>query len=132
MSYGIDTSILVRLLVGEPAAVATKVRKRLLELHRLRQPVIASDLVIAEGYVALKYHYDVEPAAIRAGLQAMLASGLVQPAPGSAVLAVLQSKVGGKAGFVDRLIQASYVADGMTVLTVDKAQARIGRSEYVG
>jgi len=132
MSYGIDTSVLVRLLVGEPAAVATKVRERLLELHRLRQPVIASDLVIAEAYVALKYHYAIEPDAIRGGLQAMLASGLVQPEPGSAVLAVLQAKVGGRAGFVDRLIQASYAVDGMTTLTVDKAQAKIGRSEYIG
>jgi len=132
VSYGLDTSVLVRLLTGEPAATTARVRDRLLEAHRLRQPVVACDAAVSEAYAALKYHYDLDPADIRQSLLAMFASGLVSPEPGSAALAVLQSKAGGKAGFVDRLIQARYEADGMTTLTVDKAQARLGRSEYIG
>lgn len=132
MSLGVDTSVLIRLLVGEPAALAAKATERLLEAHRLRQAVIASDLVIAEAYHALKYHYEVDPAEIRRVLLAMLVSGLVQPEPGSGVLSVLQMKAAGKAGFVDRLIQARYEVDGMTTLTLDKAQAKIGRSEFIG
>lgn len=132
MSLGIDTSVLVRLLVGEPAPLTAKAKARLLDAHRLRQPVVVSDLVISEAYFALKFHYDFESADICAALLAMLTSGLVQPEPGSAALAVLQARIPGKAGFVDRLIQARYEADGMTTLTLDKAQAKIGRTEFIG
>lgn len=132
MSLGIDTSVLVRLLIGEPIPLATKARDRLLEAHRAREAVIVSDLVIAEAYHALKFHYELDPADIRRALLAMLTSGLVQAETGSAALAVLQAKSPGKAGLVDRLIQARYEADGMTTLTLDKAQAKIGRSEFIG
>ena len=132
MSIGIDTSVLVRLLTGEPAALAAKAKARLVDAHRVRQAVMVSDLVVAEAYHALKYHYEIESAAIRHALLEMLTSGLVQPEPGSAVLAVLQARTAGKAGFVDRLIQARYEADGMTTLTFDKAQAKIGRTEFIG
>jgi len=132
MSFGIDTSVLVRLMVGEPAPIAAKARTRLIEAHRLRQPVLVSDLVIAEAYHALKFHYDFDPAEIRTALLAMLTSGLVQPEPGSAALAVLQARLPGKAGLVDRLIQARYEMDGLTTLTLDKAQAKMGRSEFIG
>jgi predicted nucleic-acid-binding protein len=135
VSFGVDTSVLVRLLVGEPAALASKARERLLAVHRLGQPVFVSDLVIAEAYYALKFHYGSAPEDVRRSLLAMLTSGLIQPEPGSAVLAVLavlQSKIGGKAGFVDRLIQARYEADGLTTLTLDRAQAKLGDVEFLG
>lgn len=132
MTLGLDTSILVRLLVGEPATLATKAQERLLEAHRVRQAVIVSDLVIAEAYHALKHHYDLEPSAIRQALLAMLTSGMVQPEAGSAVLSVLQAKKPGKAGFVDRLIQAHYEVDSVTTLTLDKAQTKMGRTEFIG
>lgn len=131
MSFGVDTSVLVRLLVGEPAAQASKAKERLLAAHRLRRPVHVSDLVIAETYYALKFHYGSALEDIRRSLLAMLTSGLIQPEPGSAVLAVLQSKIGGKAGFVDRLIQARYEADGLTTLTLDRAQAKLGHVELI-
>jgi predicted nucleic-acid-binding protein len=132
VTIGLDTSVLVRLLVGEPAPLAERAKTRLLEAHRLRQAVIVSDLVIAEAYHALKYHYEIEPADIRQALLGMLTSGLVQAEPGSAALAVLTEKAAGKAGFVDRLIQARYDADGLTMWTMDKAQAKLGRTTFIG
>lgn len=131
MSLGIDTSVLVRVLVGEPAALAAKAQHRLLRAHQEREPVMVSDLVIAEAYHTLKYHYAYDPADIRKVLTTMLTSGLVQPEIGSAALAVLQSPEPGKAGFVDRLIQARYRLDGMTTLTLDKTQAKLANAELV-
>jgi predicted nucleic-acid-binding protein len=132
VSLGLDTSVLVRLLIGEPVPMAEKAQKRLLEAHRVREAVVVSDLVVAEAYHALKYHYEFAPAEIRHGLLAMLTSGMVQPEPGSAVLAVLQAKEAGKAGFVDRLIHAHYGTDGKTTLTFDKAQSKFGKTELIG
>ena len=93
--------------------------------------MVVSDLVIAETHHALKFLYEIEPADIRPCLQQMLASGLIQPEPSSAVLADLTEKPG-KAALVDRLIQARHEADGLTTWTLDKAQARIGKSSYSG
>jgi predicted nucleic-acid-binding protein len=132
MSFGIDTSVLVRVLVGEPATLAAKAQRRLLQAHQERESVMVSDLVIAEAYHALKHHYSLDPADIRKALATTLTSGLVQPEPGSTVLAVLQSPEDGKAGFVDRLIHARYQLDGMTTLTLDKTQAKLGNAEFVG
>lgn len=132
MSFGIDTSVLVRLLTGEPVETAQAVKSRLVDAFKRDEVVIASDVVIAEGYYALKYHYQCEPAAIRSSLTAMLTSGLVKPEPGSAVLDVLQAKGTGKSGFVDRLMQARYDQAGLITLTVDKAQSRLGKAEFIG
>src|SRR5580658_8464365 len=121
-----DTAVLVRLLIGGPADLATKAQDRLLEAHRVRESVAASDLVMAEAYHAPRRHYGLDPADIRRGILAMLTSGMVQPEPGSAVLTVLQARISGKAGFVDRLIQARYETDGLTTLTPDTAQSKIG------
>lgn len=132
MSLGIDTSVLVRLLVGKPAHLAAKAEQRLLDAHRARESVVASDLVIAEAYHALKYHYEIAPADIRRSLLSMLTSGLVRPELGSAVLGVLTARQLGKAGLVDRLIQAGYESHGGTTLTFDKEQSKLGKTELIG
>ncbi len=132
MSLGVDTSVLVRLLIGKPTHLATKAEQRLLEAHRARESVVASDLVIAEAYHALKYHYEIAPADIRRSLVSMLTSGLVQPELGSAVLEVLTARRVGKAGLVDRMIQASYGSHGRTTLTCDKEQSKLGNTELIG
>lgn len=131
MKFGIDTSVLVRLLVGEPSATVAKIRERLLEAHRLLAPVTASDVVIAEAYYALKYHYALDSAAIRQALLLTLTSGLIRPEAGSPVIEVLRSKISNKAGFVDRLIQARYERAGLATLTVDRAQSKLGNAQLI-
>jgi predicted nucleic-acid-binding protein len=131
MTLGIDTSVLVRVLVGEPAALAAKAQRRLLHAHQEREPVMVSDVVVAEAYHALKYHYALDPTDIRKALTTTLTSGLVQLEPGSAALTVLQSTGNSGAGFVDRLIHARYRLDGVTTLTFDKTQAKLGNTELI-
>jgi predicted nucleic-acid-binding protein len=132
LSVGIDTSVLVRLLVGEPAALTAKAKARLLAAHLAGEAVVASDVVIAETWHALQYHYEVREAAVREALLAMLASGLVQLEAGSGAGAALREKGAKKVGFVDRLIRARDGAAGRVTLTLDRAQARLGRAEYIG
>jgi len=117
---------------GAAAAAATQAQARLLAAPRLRQQVIVSDMVLAEAYHALKYHYDIESKAIRQALLHMLSSGMVQAETGSAALAVLSEKLSSKAGFVDHLIQARYHADQRSTWTLDKAQAKLGNAEFIG
>ena len=48
------------------------------------------------------------------------------------LVGVLREKGSAKVGFVDRLIRARDESAGRVTLTLDRAQARLGRAEYIG
>ncbi len=122
--FGIDTSILVRLLTGEPEAEfdrCARTLRRLVEDDGAE--VFASNQVIGEAYIAVQHHYGVSKAQSRAGLTDVLQSGLVAPLGGDAVIAILGEVRG--AGLLDRLIADDYSRAGLEVLTLDRKMAAL-------
>ena len=122
--FGIDTSILVRLLTGEPEAEfnrCTRMLKRLVEDDGVE--VFASNQVIGEAYLTVQHHYGVSRAEARGGLTEVLQSGLVAPLGGVAVIAALGQARG--AGLLDRLIADDYSRAGLEVLTLDRKMAAL-------
>ena len=57
MSVGLDTSVVLRLLTGEPAVESRLARARIERAHAAADHVIVTDLVLAEAYFALHHHY---------------------------------------------------------------------------
>ena len=101
--FGIDTSILVRLLTGEPREDFLDCVAGLIALvEHEGSEIFASNQVIGEAYVAVQHHYRVSKPDARAGLLDVLRSGLVSPMGGPAVFAALEAS--GGAGLFDRLI----------------------------
>ena len=124
MRFGIDTSVLVRLLVGEPAdAFDDCVRKLSAMIEDDGAEIFASNQVIGEAYVAVQHHYDIDRSDARAGLKDVLSSGLVAPLNGHAVFEALEAGIG--AGLFDRLIADEYTRAGMEVLTLDRRMAAL-------
>ena len=122
--FGIDTSVLVRLLVGEPAADFEECVRTLSALiEDDGAEVFASNQVIGEAYVAVQHHYAVTRADARTGLRDVLRSGLIAPLNGRAVLEALDATTG--AGLFDRLIADEYARAGMEVLTLDRRMAAL-------
>ena len=124
---GLDTSVVLRLLVGAPADQA---RAALAFVQRNRSAgkrVVASDLVITEAYYALHAHYEVPKPEAVAALLEMLRSGLVEPADGPAITRALETaaRAPAKLGFVDRLIHAQYERMSATLATFERAAARL-------
>ena len=117
MAIGLDTSIVVRLLVGAPEAQARAARRRLERAIERRESVIVCDLVIAEAYDALQFHYDVPKAEARSMLMRFVRSGVVTVEPREAE-EVLDATSG--AGLVDRLIHARHRALGAVTLTFER------------
>jgi len=124
---GLDTSVVLRLLVGSPPdqveAALSFVKKSLAAGVKL----VVSDLVVSEAYFALHAHYDVPKLeAIRVLLE-LLRSGLVEPADGPAIQAVLEAaaRPPAKPGFVDRLIHAQYGRASASMLTFERAAGRL-------
>jgi predicted nucleic acid-binding protein len=57
MTLALDTSVVIRLLIGEPAGKALAAQQAI--ESKPRGSVAVSDLVIGESYVALRHHYEV-------------------------------------------------------------------------
>ena len=118
LRYGIDTSVLVRLLTGKPPDAFSYCEKTLRTLAESGAEIFASNQVIGETYVTVQHHYGVSRADARASLLYVLHSGLVSPLNGHSVIAALESS--GGPGLFDRLIADEYSRAGMEVLTLDR------------
>lgn len=122
--YGIDTSVLVRLVTGHPEP---GFEHSLTALSALIEndgaEIFASNQVIGEAYVAIQHHYGISKAETRTGLLEVLQSGLVAPQNGVSVIAALEAS--GGAGLLDRLIANDYERAGLSALTLDKRMATL-------
>ncbi|MEK7437335.1 MAG: PIN domain-containing protein [Pseudomonadota bacterium] len=122
--FGIDTSILVRLVSGDPEdGFEQCVRKLTALIERDGAEVFASNLVIGETYIALQHHYGVAKPEARAALLSVLNSGLVAPLNGAGAYAALEADSG--CGLLDRLIADDYGRAGLITLTLDRKMAAL-------
>lgn len=129
MTLGLDTSVVVRLLVGAPADQAECARQ-LLEAQP-RGSVMVSDLVVSEAYFALRHHYAVPHARVVAALLALLSDArMMSTGVARSALANMPDRDSG-AGFMDRLIHASYEADDVTMRTFDRGAARLPGTQLI-
>ena len=128
--YGIDTSVLVRLVAREPQRDYERCIQRLRELVEVeRGEVYASNQVIGEAHVTLIYHYNATDREARNGLINALTSGLVVPQNGRAVLDILESS--GEPGLFDRLITDDYTRARLETLTLDRRMASLPHASLV-
>jgi len=125
MNIGFDTSVVLRLLTGEPEGQA---RVALAEVHALSRRgvrMFVSDLVVSEVYFALQHHYGVPKAEALSLLARFFdESGIKALGAAVAVLAT-PHPAKGSPGFVDRLIHAEYVHSSLEVVTFEKAAGRL-------
>ena len=122
--FGIDTSILVRLVTGEPE---NHFERCVGELRSLIEDqgseVFASNQVVGEAYIAVQHHYGVSGADARASLLDVLHSGLVAPVNGRSVIEALETS--GNPGLFDRLIADDYSRAGLETLTLDRRMSSL-------
>ena len=117
--YGIDTSVLVRLLTRDPEKdFAYCVRKLRALIEDQTSEIFVSNQVVGEAYIAVQHHYGVSRADARASLLDVLRSGLVAPLNGRSVIEALNAS--GGPGLFDRLIADDYSRAGLEVLTLDR------------
>jgi predicted nucleic acid-binding protein len=127
---GLDTSVVVRLLIGEPSALAEMARRMLDD-----EPpgsCAVSDIVVGEAYFALRHHYEVPHARAVAALSALLGDPRVRTTGvARQVLIAMPAKESG-AGLMDRLIHGGYERDGLAMVTFDRTAARLPGAHRLG
>lgn len=122
IAIGLDTSVVVRLLVGLPEAQAEAARRRLERAVERSERVVVSDLVFAEAYHALQHHYRLPKAEARSILHRLATSGTIAVDPAQALTA-LEARPG--AGLVDHLIHARYRSLGVVTTTFERKQGAL-------
>lgn len=122
---GLDTSFVLRLLVGEPVAQAERAVAQLDSIRSEGKRCAVSDLVVSEAYFALQYHYQVPKQLALDTLKAFLDSPEILPTGES--LSVLQQTGLGKSkpGFVDRVIHAEYMKTVPIMLSFERSAAKL-------
>lgn len=128
MVVGLDTSVVVRLLVGEPVDQVRAASERLARLHDAGTTILVTDLAVAEAYYALHHHYGVPKREARDLLRRFVESGVVALDPVTSINAFPDS-----AGtcFVDRLIHERHRAHAGTTLTFERGQAKLVGAEHL-
>ena len=131
MNAGLDTSVVVRLLIGEPQSQAAVAWQFVTECFSAGLPAQVSELVVAEAYFVLQHHYEVPVAAALQQLNALLTDERV--VAHGAILKVLRTPnlAASKPGFVDRLIYETYHARDKILVTFDKGAARLPNSHLL-
>ena len=129
--YGIDTSIFVRLLTGDPEKDFEETKSALEKIltDDAAAEIEVSNMVIAEAYFVLQHHYGVSKEEAKAGLASVMTSGLTKPQRGQDVLEALVAAQ--EPGLLDRLIAAEYAACGIITLTNDRKMGRLPRSRLL-
>jgi predicted nucleic-acid-binding protein len=131
VKVGLDTSVVLRLLVGEPANQAERAWRAVVEVRSGGGEVFVSDLVASEAYFALHHHYAVPKGEALRQLRALFASGeLVSEGVAPEVLAT-PKLASAKPGFVDRMIHAGYLRSLDQTLTFERAAGKLARARVL-
>ena len=122
--FGIDTSVLVRLITGEPTEHFDYcVRKLRTLVEDQNAEIFASNMVIGEAYIAVQHHYGISKLDARKELSRTLRSGLVAPLNGRSVIDALEAC--GGPGLFDRLIAEGYSHADVEALTLDQRMSKV-------
>jgi predicted nucleic-acid-binding protein len=125
MKVGLDISVVLRLLLGEPADQSARAVAFLDELSRGGHDAVISDLVAAGVYFALQHHYDVSKHDALQGLRDLFDAGEIKPLGAIAGVLATRGLASAKPGFVDRLIHGAYAEVVDEMVTFEKAAARL-------
>ena len=122
--YGIDTSVLVRLMSRDSLDEYRRCVAVLTDsVENQNGEVVASNQAIGEAYVAVQHHYGATRAEARNEILNIFRSGLIRPLSGSRIMRILETARG--AGLVDHLIVDGYSESGYATLTLDKKMGNL-------
>jgi predicted nucleic acid-binding protein len=132
VTVGLDTSVVLRLLIGSPVSQATAAVAFLDDLNRRGDRPVMCDMVVAETYYALQHHYGVRKADAITALRRLFADGEIASIGAAADVLSTPSLATAKPGFVDRLIHRAYLSDGARMATFERSSARLSAVVVVG
>ena len=131
MRMGLDTSVVLRLLTGEPESLAVLAARRVESSLLGGDTVLVSDIVVSEAYFALQHHYGLSKAAALEVLGDFLRQSGIEAVGSAKSILGMPNLAMARLGLVDRLIHAEYLRVADEMLTFEKSAARLPRARVL-
>lgn len=129
MTYGCDTSFLMRILTNHPVPLAAKVIAETDKRIKSGDVFEISDLTLSEAYFSLQASYGVSKADALTLLRMISeAAGFTVSDHARGILA-LPNLATAKPGFVDRLIHGTYFSEGNKTVACEKSFRKLSLTE---
>ena len=131
MTFGMDTSYLLRLLTGQPKKLAEKALARYLEAVGRGDSFSVSDTVVTEAYYALQHHYGKTKDETIEALKGISEDDSIAFSAGFDSVISLSNLANANPGFLDRVLAADYRSRGQITLSCEKSFCRLPDTEVV-
>ena len=118
MTFGLDTSVVLRLLTGQPQELAVHALARYQEGIANGDSFYVSDVVASEAYYAIQHHYG------KTKEEAL--SALKDFSSGEGISFSQKNP-----GFVDRMLASGYREQGQITLSCEKSFRRLADTEVI-
>lgn len=131
MTYGLDTSVVLRLATNDPADLSQRTVDRIRQLRENGNDFIISDVAINEIYYALQHHYQLSKMDAIETIRAIAASPGFSVSPEA--MAALETPEAWKAspGMIDRMIANGYAARGYVTISCERSFAKLDLTEVI-
>ena len=127
-SYSLDTSLVLRLLIGEPVAQFRRAFEFLTQQTEAKSEVFVSNQVLSEAYFALQSFYKIPKSEALEMLSNFVQHQGVRASSVAEVVLRLPGLASSKPGFVDRLIHGECQEAGHTLITFEKAARKLPKT----
>ena len=131
MTYGLDTSVVLRLITGDPSELSARVITRIADLLRDGNDFFMSDLVISETYYALQHFYGMEKEDAVYSIRGASDAQGFSISPEARAALDTPDAWHANPGMVDRMIANEYAARGHVTLSCEKSFRRLDLTEVI-
>lgn len=131
MTFGLDTSVVLRLLTGQPQDLAAKALERYQDGIAAGDDFSVSDLVAAESYYAIQHHYGKSKEEALDALRSFSSGDGISFSQNFVAAINTPNIHKASPGFVDRMLVSGYGENGQITLSCEKSFRRLPGTEVI-
>ncbi len=131
MTFGLDTSVVLRLLTGQPQDLAARALTRYQDGIAAGDDFCVSDVVAAEAYFALQQHYRKTKEEALEALKGFSSGEGISFSQNFAASINTPDIHKANPGFVDRMLVSGYRGQGQITLSCEKSFKRLADTEVI-
>ena len=131
MTFGLDTSVVLRLLTGQPQDLAARALARYQDGIAAGDDFSVSDVVAAEAYFALQQHYRKTKEEAIEALRGFSSGEGISFSQNFAASINTPNIHKANPGFVDRMLVSGYREQGQITLSCEKSFRRLADTEVI-
>lgn len=131
MTFGLDTSVVLRLLTGQPQELAARALERYQKGIADGDSFYVSDIVASEVYYAIQHHYGKTKEDALAALKVFSAGEGISFSQNFTATINTPNLHKANPGFVDRMLVSGYREQGQITLSCEKSFRRLADTEVI-